>query len=337
MPDKAVRVLAAIAIATFVPSPVSTAAQEVPGRDTPTAGHLELEYLADVREHLDSLMTSWTDAWNVGDVRTLADSYAEDAILVAGGGAPIVGREAIVRSLGDASAKAGRITVGMSDIAASDNMAYEFGSYRFTHQAPDSRALSRFGHQVVVAQREGGHWRIRAQLLLPATTSERIRWFGEPAEAPPPERTQQILQLAQRCRAGLTKSGDCRGAFWLERIAAGVNAAHAAWRDAWQNHDAESAARVFVEAGLLMLPDGQMLIGRQPIGSHLEALFPDARALHSSILDLDEGGQMAYAYGRYYCESGLGDDALGHYLAVHEDGNGNWRFRALILWGDSES
>lgn len=303
--------VAAIMLAASVLGVATTLAQEVPGSDTPPPGHMKARYLAYVRESLDTLMAAWESGWNLGAAGALADSYAEDALLVAGGGAPIVGREKIVEHLRSARSTAGRITVGLSDFAASDNIAFEFGSFRFIPPEGDARATSGFGHYLAVIRRYGRHWRIRAQLLLPAGRQEKANWFRIQASAP---------------------SGDCSRAPGSQ----GVNAAHAAWREAWRRDDVEAVAELFMEGGLLMLPGEQPLKGREAIKSRLDTLLPNARTLHSCVIDLAESGRLAYAYGRYYSERGLGNNVLGHFVSVHNNEGGDWLFRTLILWPDSE-
>lgn len=318
-------------------SNATLSAQDVPGGGKPPPGYMRLEYLAYVRESLDSLEAAWTAAWRMADASALGKSYAEDALLVPGGGAPLAGREKIVQHFGGALSTAGPITIGMIDFAASDNIAYEFGSFRFLNPAVDAHETTVFGHHVVVTMRYGRDWRIRAQLLLPTSGQPSDDWSGKQTVTAQPVSTQQFLKLAQQCRArSASRRGvACRRAYRFERVLGHVNAMHAEWRDAWRRDDVNSAAAVFAEEGFLLLPDEQPLMGREAIKSRLDVLLPGVRGLHSSVLDFAESGRMAYAYGRYFCQCGPGNDVLGHYISVHEEEAGNWRFRALILWADS--
>ena len=106
-------------------------AQEIPGADSKTAAHLKAEHLAYVIANVDTLMADWRSAWSSKNAAGMAALYAESALLIPSGGAPIVGREAIRRHYEEALRPAGDIGVSVGDVGVGEEIAYLFGDYRF--------------------------------------------------------------------------------------------------------------------------------------------------------------------------------------------------------------
>ncbi len=87
---------------------------------------------------------------------------------------------------------------------------------------------------------------------------------------------------------------------------------------------------------LLILPGEDARIGRAQIGPQLQRTLGGARDLHASIVDFASTGELAYAYGRYFCacRPAPQGDELGHYVAVVKVDGDEWRIRALAMWVD---
>jgi uncharacterized protein (TIGR02246 family) len=302
-------------------------AQEIPGADSETGAHLKAEHLAYVIANVDTLMADWRSAWSSKNAPGMAALYAEAALVIPSGGAPIVGREAIRRYYEEALRPAGEIGVSVRDVGVGEEIAYLFGDYRFV-DISDNAAVQVFGRHVTIAMRYGRDWRIRAQLLLPAPESPRPALVGAAAanlEPLNPDRLGPRTGRTARLRVS-----------FLKRAFTATNAVLAMWRESWRRDDLAEAVEAFSEEGLLILPGGAPMSGRAEIRSRLSDLLPAIGTLHSTILDFDASGGMSYAYGRYFCECRRdhGGDVLGHYLSVLTAEGWEWRMRALVLWTD---
>lgn len=328
--DRALRtaptVLAALVL-TAVPVTRAARAQEIPGADTETAGHLEAEYLAYVIANVDTLMTGWRSAWSSGDDEGIANLYAENALLIPNGGAPIVGRESIRRHYERSLQSAGDIGVSLGDIGAGEEMAYQFGDYRFVDTSGDAVAQV-FGRHVTIPMRYGRDWRIRAQLLLPASGSRRPISFAPAAADLTPLDLNRLGPSAGRTGG--------RRSHYRRRAFTATSAVLAKWRDSWHRDDLAEALESFSEETLLVLPGEEPRFGLTSIRRRLSDLLPAIGALHTTILDFEASGGMSFAYGRYFCECRRdhGGDVLGHYLSVLTADGSDWRIRTLVLWID---
>jgi len=302
-------------------------AQEIPGADTEAAGHRKAEYLAYVVANVDTLMTDWRSAWNSKNPGGMAALYADDALLIPNGGAPIVGREPVRRHYEAALQLAGDIGVSLGDIGVGEEIAYQFGDYRFVYTSDDV-ATQVFGRHVTIPMRYGRDWRIRAQLLLPAPESQRPASVAAEAANLEPLTPDRLGP-----RTGQTGGG--RRSF-LRRAFTATSAVLAAWRESWRRDNLPEAIEAFAEEGVLILPGEEPRFGRAAIRSRLSDLLPAIGALHTTILDFDASGGLSYAYGRYFCQCRRdhGGDVLGHYLSVLTTEGSEWHIRALVLWTD---
>lgn len=112
------------------------------------------------------------------------------------------------------------------------------------------------------------------------------------------------------------------------------------WRQAWMAKDARGAARLFAEAGVLMLPERQKVQGRGAVGEELQAMFPQLGGLQYSIQDFTVGDGLAVATGRFWYETTVdgqaGPGSAGTYIAAFEREADRWRIRVMMLRDEKE-
>jgi ketosteroid isomerase-like protein len=110
-------------------------------------------------------LTDWRNAWANDDVRAMVRLYQKDAMLVLpDGGAPAQGAGAIERALKAALPGVGAIELGAVDAAVDDHLLYIY--QRFVVN-PGPAGAGSTGTATLVMQRDGGHWKIRAQIFSP--------------------------------------------------------------------------------------------------------------------------------------------------------------------------
>jgi ketosteroid isomerase-like protein len=323
-------------------------AQVVPGRDDARAvGALEAQYRAYILDEIGPLMADWRAAWLVDDADAAARTYAEDALLVPDGGAPLLGRDPIGWYFEDLMPKAGMAMAGMADFDVSEGIAYQYGDYRYPFRA-GGRASEVSGRHLTVIEKSD-EWGIRAQVVIPERgTNPEIRASRgrAPVRTLTPARIwigplRCVRETSEQSRASRRRASGQRRApepscRWLEATFAAVNTALVEWTDAWRRNDVEDAVEAFAEHSLLLLPGEETHIGSEQVQTALERMIDVSGDLHASIVDFAARGEMAYAYGRYVCACGSGSrsDELGHYMAVLKLDKDDWRIRALAMWVD---
>ncbi len=121
---------------------------------------------ADAAHHLKDAFQARNDAWsaafNAGDAATLGALYEEDAVLMAPGGAPIVGRAAIADALSGLFGVLGNLKLVTEDVRpAGDAHVVEMGRIIYELTAADGSKTLFTGNYVVVWQQgEDGVWRL---------------------------------------------------------------------------------------------------------------------------------------------------------------------------------
>lgn len=119
---------------------------------------------------ITSTRQQWQEAYNAGDVTSLADLYTEDAALYDADGRVAEGRDAIRAHLEQETAEAngGRPQVALEPIEmlVDGDTAYDLGRYTLTSAAGEAAE----GHYLVILRRVDGEWLIHRQianLILP--------------------------------------------------------------------------------------------------------------------------------------------------------------------------
>ena len=103
--------------------------------------------------------TSWEKAYNGSDAKTLAELYAEDALLLPPGVPGVKGRAAILayftKDIASSQAAAAIIALNpKTDVGVSGNMGWESGTYKVTVKG----AVVESGKFLSVSRKKGGKW-----------------------------------------------------------------------------------------------------------------------------------------------------------------------------------
>lgn len=112
--------------------------------------------------------TAVTEAFNQGDVKPCADSYAEDAALLLVGRPPIKGREAIVSFLADYAVRGARLAPAeILEVRSDGKIGFCLGRYAFMVPMKGSapkRGSGKF--PTVFMPRADGSWKAVADSLI---------------------------------------------------------------------------------------------------------------------------------------------------------------------------
>lgn len=143
----------------------TASAQIVPGAPAIDWDRSRAEYTQEMLGEYNELITKWRENFEVGRAPKSADHYAEGALLIINGQAPVQGRDSIRSYFDGIDETVVEIRTGLLDFVASDNLAFASGPlvYRFRDETGAIR--SHTGHHVTIVTREGRRWRIRTQVL----------------------------------------------------------------------------------------------------------------------------------------------------------------------------
>jgi uncharacterized protein (TIGR02246 family) len=157
---------------------VAAAHQELPGiNDEPPEAD---ERPAELRTQMDTLHQKYVQAYNRHDGEALGRLYTEDAILVAGDGREIRGRENIVSFFEQTYPQMPRITLEPLETGGHGDVGWEYGQFT-VEGAPTpppgasqpkglprpGERVTQQGHYVVVTAHEAGRGQIRLQVTHP--------------------------------------------------------------------------------------------------------------------------------------------------------------------------
>ena len=109
-----------------------------------------------------------TEAFNRGDVKTCAESYAEDATLLLADRPPIKGRDAIESFLQEYATSGANLTpVDPLEVRSSGEMGCCVGTYEFVVPAKNGTPTTERGKFVTVFMRQSdGSWKAVVDSLL---------------------------------------------------------------------------------------------------------------------------------------------------------------------------
>lgn len=121
---------------------------------------LSMEILAKIRPDLQD----WQNAWNVQDIETLSELYAEDAMLFFTD-RPLIGRAAIHEYFEAVAPDIAGFSMGMTDFQVSGRMARMVGTYAYQVYDNGKYKVRVEGPYIASFIRKNGHWEIRAQMF----------------------------------------------------------------------------------------------------------------------------------------------------------------------------
>jgi len=126
--------------------------------------------------------TRWNEEYSARDLDRLLDHYADDAVLMAPGLPPSVGKKAIRKALMGMVADPAlslKFSAARIDVAASGDLGFSQGSYLMTITDPKTKRVIRdFGSYVTMYRRESdGSWKAVSDIA----TSEAEPQNSQPA------------------------------------------------------------------------------------------------------------------------------------------------------------
>lgn len=144
-------------------------AQVLPGASMDSPIEVRAQFMRTVLAAVDEPLERWIQAWSEGDVGTVADSYVEEAYLVAPDGTTLAGREVIREHLGEHPEGMGPLEVFFQDADASHRMAMVVSRYQLEARGGGPAGTVQAGSVLTIWVQEGRRWRIRAQIFQPGS------------------------------------------------------------------------------------------------------------------------------------------------------------------------
>lgn len=148
-----------------------------------------------------------------------------------------------------------------------------------------------------------------------------------------------VLAPALHAQAGIP-GGPIRGGLIPEKYRAHAMAKTdtlvGEWRAAWQVDAPGEVAARYTENALLVLPDGQPLVGRAEIERRLGNLLSRARDVQLGQLDFDAGTGIAFRTGSFEMDFGDGPALRGQHLTVLMRKREGWRIRSQFFFPEPE-
>lgn len=144
---------AALALAACGQTPPDTTEAETTDVDTSEADAAAIE----------SMVFDFLEAWNAGDVASLADTYAEDAIQMPPDGPAVEGRAAIIQNMEDYLAVGPATqTATMDEVSVHGDIAYARGTWNVVQTPTASGAEEdRNGKWMEIYRRKAdGSWEV---------------------------------------------------------------------------------------------------------------------------------------------------------------------------------
>ncbi len=129
--------------------------------------------LATIQRAIDAGNAEWRTAFKTQDAALLSNVFVADGALLRLNGDVVRGRDAIRERMGAAMQRLGASDVTVTTLTtwAIDDLAYEYGAYRYTWLSDDGQPAHDAGHYVVVWKRQAdGSYRIAIDLGLPDET-----------------------------------------------------------------------------------------------------------------------------------------------------------------------
>jgi uncharacterized protein (TIGR02246 family) len=126
---------------------------------------------AQVQKQIDAGNDQFVKAWTTGDADLFAGCFASDGGLFRGGGAVVIGRDAIRERMKGTFGRyrMARGTIRTTGLWFADDRAYETGKWVFTIGKVDSlgTAAPDSGHYLEIWRLEAGKWRMWRDIGIP--------------------------------------------------------------------------------------------------------------------------------------------------------------------------
>jgi uncharacterized protein (TIGR02246 family) len=122
----------------------------------------ELRTRAEDRAELERLDAEWVEAAASRDVERILSYWADDAIVIAPGTPPHVGKDAIREYVVASLAIPGFSISWQTDqftVAAAGDLAHGVGTQRATFTGDNGELVTSFGHVVTIWRKEEGGWK----------------------------------------------------------------------------------------------------------------------------------------------------------------------------------
>ena len=121
----------------------------------------------DVKQELDALTAQWVAAFKASDFAAIEALMAPDALLLAPGAPPIQGAKAVAamwETWGGLPNVAIEFGGTFAEVAASGELAYDYGTYTFAFDGEDG-PFKENGKYIVVWKKIDGAWKIAADIF----------------------------------------------------------------------------------------------------------------------------------------------------------------------------
>jgi len=134
----------------------------------------------DSAQAIRDIEANWNQDYLARDIDGLIDHYAEDAVLMAPGSPPSVGKKAIRKVLDGMVADPAlslKFSAARIDVAASGDLGYAQGSYLMTATDPRTkRVIHDYGSYVTTYRREAdGRWKAVSEIATSEAAPQNAR------------------------------------------------------------------------------------------------------------------------------------------------------------------
>ena len=106
------------------------------------------------------------------------------------------------------------------------------------------------------------------------------------------------------------------------------------WRDAWQGEDAKAMADLYTDAAYLILPDAELIQGRDSIRSALSNALPGLVEVRTGLTEFMASDRTAYALGPFWYRIRVGENArtlIGTHVTILIREGRTWKIRTQIF------
>lgn len=107
-----------------------------------------------------------------------------------------------------------------------------------------------------------------------------------------------------------------------------------AWRDAWQGEDAKAMAALYSDRAHLILPDAELIQGRDSIQSELAKALPGVVEVRTGLSEFMASDRTAYALGPFWYRIRDGENTrtlIGTYVTILIREGRTWKIRTQMF------
>jgi uncharacterized protein (TIGR02246 family) len=151
--------------APMLTGPGSASAQIRPGIERGDYwGEVRARYRNEVLEDVGDTMERWLSAWNNDDAAAIAETFAEDGLLILDN-TRSGGSEAIQAAFEGTLPAVGAIEYGLVDFDVRGEMAFATTRFQYSRNGGDNGRSEVTGHLVWIMVKHDDGWRIRSQIF----------------------------------------------------------------------------------------------------------------------------------------------------------------------------